>query len=205
MNVKVEMADERANFKGMAKKIRCPEHDFKFVYRCDYPNCPSPFICSAFECIDAHAHEDNKLLMSRFTTESIAAKFYAVENLINDDSLSDTAREIKNYIDSLKELIKPIFTGIKTINQNYIFMRGDLDGPLSAEYIDKVEQNFALNQSLGRDIEEIKKKVKMEFPLKNSLFAMKQYLNEFLMDNIPGFSWSKAHELYSSQNDPITI
>ena len=74
-------------------------------------------------------------------------------------------------------MIKPIFSGIKTINQNYIFLRGDLDAPLNPEYIEKVQQNYELNQNIRKDIEEIKKKVKMEFPLKNSLFAMKQHLN----------------------------
>ena len=34
MNVKIEHIEERSTLKGLAKKIRCPEHDFKFVYKC---------------------------------------------------------------------------------------------------------------------------------------------------------------------------
>lgn len=42
-----------------------------------------------------------------------------------DDSLVENARVLKNYIDGLKESIKNIYNGIKTINQNYDYLKGD--------------------------------------------------------------------------------
>ena len=61
----MQPAEERAKLKGIAKKIMCPDHNFKYVFRCEYPTCESPFICGNLDCIDSHFHED-KATISRF-------------------------------------------------------------------------------------------------------------------------------------------
>lgn len=120
--------------KGIAKKIHCLEHRQKYVYKCEYPSCESPFICGIVDCIDSHIHE-GKITMSKFNTESIASKFHEVDNLISDDTIYENAKVLKNYIEGLKESIKNVYVGIKNMNQNYDFLKGDLEGPLTLEYI----------------------------------------------------------------------
>lgn len=76
--------------------------------------------------------------MSKFSTESIASKFSEVDSLVTDDTIYENAKTLKNCIDGLKESIKNVFVGIKNLNQNYDYLKGDLEGPLNQEYISKV-------------------------------------------------------------------
>lgn len=112
--------------------------------------------------------------------------------MISDDTMNDNARVLKSYIEGLKDSIKHIYMGIKTINQNYDFLKGDIDGPLNPDYIKKVEENYELNRAVRKNLDELKDKVKVEFPLKDSYFTYRSYLIEFLAENIPHFSWSKS-------------
>lgn len=57
---------------------------------------------------------------------------------------------------------------------------------------------------MRKNLDELKEKVKIEFPIKDSYFSLRSYLIEFLGESIPGFNWSKSKELHSSKNDPIT-
>lgn len=114
--------------------------------------------------------------MTKFSTQSIASKFCEVDCLITDDTIYENARVLKNYIENLKESIKNVYVGIKNINQNYDYLKGDLEGPLSLEYIAKVEQNYFLNQSVRKNLDDLKEKVKIEFPIKDSYFSLRSYL-----------------------------
>lgn len=118
--------------------------------------------------------------MSKFSTETIASKFYEVDSLISDDTIYENAKVLKNYIENLKESIKNVYVGIKSINQNYDFLKGDLDGPLNSDYIQKVEENYLLNQTVRKNLDDLKEKVKIEFPVKDSYFSLRSYLIEFL-------------------------
>lgn len=86
MSAKIETIEERASMKGIAKKIRCPEHKQKYVFKCEHPNCESPFICASMDCIESHLHEA-KIVMSKFSTEAISSKFYEVDVNITDDTI----------------------------------------------------------------------------------------------------------------------
>ena len=61
----------------------------------------------------------------------ISSKFYEVDSNISDDTIYENARYLKNYIDGLKESIKNVYVGIKNLNQNYDFLKGDIEGPLT--------------------------------------------------------------------------
>lgn len=142
--------------------------------------------------------------MSKFSTETIASKFYEVDSLITDETIYENAKVLKNYIEGLKESIKNVYVGIKNINQNYDFLKGDLEGPLTLDYIDKVQDSYTLNKNVRKNLDELKEKVKIEFPVKDSYFSLRSYLIEFLGTHIPCFNWSKSKEIHSSKNDPIT-
>lgn len=137
MSTKIQSVQQRAHLKGIAKKIRCPQHRHKYTFKCEYTGCECPFICSSLECIESHLHE-NKITMTKFSTQSIASKFCEVDSLISDETIYENAKVLKNYIENLKESIKNVYVGIKNINQNYDYLKGDLEGPLSLEYISKV-------------------------------------------------------------------
>lgn len=47
------------------------------------------------------------------------------------------------------------------MNQNYDFLKGNLEGPLTLEYIEKVEESFKLNKSVRKNLEDLKDKVKI--------------------------------------------
>lgn len=55
--------------------------------------------------------------------------------MITDDTMNENARVLKSYIEGLKDSIKNIYVGIKTINQNYDYLKGDLEGALNTDYI----------------------------------------------------------------------
>lgn len=122
----------------MAKKIRCTKHSQKLAFRCDSSECHSPLICSSLECIHAHAH-NGKICMTVLDIQDLAEKFEEVDCLISDDTIYENAKVLKNYIEGLKDSIKNVYLGIKSINYNYDYLKGDLDGPLTMEYISKVE------------------------------------------------------------------
>ena len=76
--------------------------------------------------------------MSRFRSETLSKKFYEVESMVSDDTITENAQILKAYIESLKESIKHIYVGIKTINKNYDYLKGDLEGSLTIDSIKKV-------------------------------------------------------------------
>ena len=81
---------------------------------------------------------------------------------------------------------------IKSLKQNYDCIKGDKEGYITSNFIDRVEQNYTLSRSVRSSIEELKSKVKIDFPLKDSYFSMRASLGEFLEENIHGFTWSKC-------------
>lgn len=91
--------------------------------------------------------------MSKFSTETIANKFYQVDSLITDETIYENAKVLKNYIQGLKESIKNVYVGIKNINQNYDFLKGDLEGPLTLDYIDKVQDSYNLNKNVRKSLD----------------------------------------------------
>lgn len=99
--------------------------------------------------------------MSKFSTETIANKFYQVDSLITDETIYENAKVLKNYIQGLKESIKNVYVGIKNINQNYDFLKGDLEGPLTLDYIDKVQDSYNLNKNVRKSLDQLKEKVKI--------------------------------------------
>ena len=59
--------------------------------------------------------------------------------MISDDTINENARVLKSYIQGLKDSIKDIYVGIKTLNKNYDYLKGDIEGALNNDYIKKVE------------------------------------------------------------------
>lgn len=55
-----------------------------------------------------------------------------------DDALVENARILKNYIDELKDSIKNIYGNIKTLNQNYDYLKGDSESFLSKDFIHRI-------------------------------------------------------------------
>ena len=58
--------------------------------------------------------------------------------MMHDDTIEQNARVMKAHIDDLKEQIRSVYTEIKKVNQSYDHLKGNLDGPLNLEYIQKV-------------------------------------------------------------------
>lgn len=73
--------------------------------------------------------------------------------MISDDTMNDNARKLKVYIENLKDSIKNIYVGIKKINQNYDYLKGNADEPLNLDYIGKVEENYQFNEEVRRNID----------------------------------------------------
>ena len=120
--------------------------------------------------------------------------------MISDDTINENARVLKSYIQGLKDSIKDIYVGIKTLNKNYDYLKGDIEGALNNDYIKKVQENFELNQIVRKNLDDLKQKIKLQFPLKDSYFPLRSHLIEFLAESIPGFSWSRSREVYNSKN-----
>ena len=101
-----------------------------------------------------------------------------------DDTISNNARVIKSHIDELKESIKIFYTNLKTMNQNYDYLKGNIDGPLTFDYLKRVNENYELGGNLATSLEELKSNVKLDFPLKDSYFSLRNSLVGFLSQNI---------------------
>lgn len=86
---------------SLQKKIVCPNHQMKYLFRCEYSGCQFPFICGSTGCIEKHFHEE-RIIMSKFSLGEITEKFNEVESLMDDGAMDENARTIKNHIEELK-------------------------------------------------------------------------------------------------------
>lgn len=50
------------------KKIECNLHGHPIKYQCDFPHCPSPYLCSNIECIEQHFHDEQKVILGKFNS-----------------------------------------------------------------------------------------------------------------------------------------
>lgn len=72
----MEQSEEKQP-EGIMKKVQCPEHELQYMFKCEYPNCDAPFICSSLSCIDQHLHE-GRIVMSKFKVEEFVEKLAEV-------------------------------------------------------------------------------------------------------------------------------
>lgn len=57
------------NIQMKRKRIECNTHGAHVKYRCEHPNCSSPYVCAGEDCIDEHFHQDGKLAFTRFDSK----------------------------------------------------------------------------------------------------------------------------------------
>jgi len=82
MSVKTE-SESNTNAKVYTKKLYCPEHGNKFSFKCEYAQCPSPYVCHFSECIESHFHFENgnKLILAKFDSLVYANQLGELETL----------------------------------------------------------------------------------------------------------------------------
>lgn len=85
------------------KKIECNLHGNQIKLKCEFPGCKSPYLCSHYECLEEHFHDEGPLVARKFNSTLWESKFQEVENIIKDNTL-------KNKEHFLTKVVK-YFTG----------------------------------------------------------------------------------------------
>lgn len=96
-------------------KYICPNHMEKYLFRCEFEGCTSPYICPNGECLYDHFHTDH-LILTKFDSNKFKNNYMKAQEIINNtETMFIKAKQIKNVIDEFKGKLADLFQDLSTM------------------------------------------------------------------------------------------
>lgn len=95
----------------------CPLHQRRLTLKCNYERCKEPLVCTAYECMEMHFHDQGKIIMSRFDGEKLSNALQVVTS--SKDKLEGyfaKSIQIKSQLDAFRSSLNGLFIDLKTMN-----------------------------------------------------------------------------------------
>ena len=142
----------------LRKKIECNLHGNQIRYKCECPNCQTPYICQESECIELHFHDSGKLTLTKFNTTLWESRFQEAENVINSNTLKVKEENLTKMVEYFNQSLVKIMKKMHKFEDMKFKLCESNEGSYENQF-QRVNELLSLGSSLDRKMDRLRSKV----------------------------------------------